>query len=858
MAKDYSVEVCRQLEAAFAEQQLHRPMRVGHYEAGTELSYLIQPVAPGPQAHVTLRVERFVGGGFAGQVYRVEILGITADGRAVEQAEGTGLKVGGFYAMKILIPPSGFSVLFRNAVYAVGFQGPFQLQVNPTAARAGALWQKFIRAAAQERFDDPLCVNDIHATFIDSVLGSCGELSDWVEGRTWRLEVDDRMDLLKRWRKQKTQDGDVRLGSPEYRGKYRFMTAFVELLHEMGAHEFARQYEWTTCKSQPNCLKRLETNADPEQGLIAVDFRAGLALLPFLPMSPGDFKLIAGGIKRGSLVQFDRGDLAKLECYLAAHPQTAERLPEANRMLSELKNCERLYRDSLPDVTHNHVRLLSDGGLWRTIFNSAVTGWRVRNLMDADKESVFRDSRLKTFLFFLLGLLPLLGRVLRKVWARADWRRHYGAILSSWDYLKRALGGRIYERLIGWHRAGRVSAERAMLIRRQPIRYLGHLPFSILPAGLHRFLTDGAVLKNNLYFLFVRPFKLYFNAPLREQWLRDMVQQGRKKNILSDEDAGTILSQLNEPYIQKYLVSLVVHLMTLPVTQVVSVAVAAYFYWTHPDMPQGERAAAVAGILVLFQVVPISPGSFCRGLYTTIVAIRDRNFKDYNIALFLSYFKYVGYLAFPIQMAYRYPALARFMASHWATDAVHIVPVFGERGALLERWVFCLCYNWPLTIRRRMVTISAHRTQQAARLWHVPIAAILAAAIFISAHWGYHVHAGAVPVEDNFWFVRPLFCLVFFVPFASGWAVTRWAGGLSRGKRILAAAGTGLAAAILYSLAAFGMERTWEMEAVQVFVPMVWRCFVMTLFAAVGALVTEMTLKDPDLTDSRISPQPSH
>jgi len=53
-------------------------------------------------------------------------------------------------------------------------------------------------------------------------------------------------------------------------------------------------------------------------------------------------------------------------------------------------------------------------------------------------------------------------------------------------------------------------------------------------------------------------------------------------------------------------------------------------------------------------------------------------------------------------MTYRYPALARFMAAHWATDAVHIVPVFGERGALLEHWVFCLFYNWPLTIRRKM------------------------------------------------------------------------------------------------------------------------------------------------------------
>ena len=37
-------------------------------------------------------------------------------------------------------------------------------------------------------------------------------------------------------------------------------------------------------------------------------------------MSPGDFKLILSGLLRGSLVQFDRGDLGKLRQYVAAHP----------------------------------------------------------------------------------------------------------------------------------------------------------------------------------------------------------------------------------------------------------------------------------------------------------------------------------------------------------------------------------------------------------------------------------------------------------------------------------------------------------------------------------------------------------
>ena len=192
-----SVEVYRQLEAEFHSTALHRPMRIERYEAGTELEYIVTSVADAKQAKVRLAIEKFVGGGFAGQVYRVRVLEIdSSDGLAGK------LQVDGVYAVKILIPPSGFSRLFRNALYWIGFQGPFQLQVNPAAARAGALWQKFIRQGAKIVYGSENAVVDIYATFVDQQLGSCGEVSEWVEGRTWRLEVDDHLDSLKRWFKE--------------------------------------------------------------------------------------------------------------------------------------------------------------------------------------------------------------------------------------------------------------------------------------------------------------------------------------------------------------------------------------------------------------------------------------------------------------------------------------------------------------------------------------------------------------------------------------------------------------------------------------------------------------------------------
>ena len=831
-ANIYDVATCRSLQERFHALNLHRPMRVGRYEAGSRLTYTMTGVSQPHRAEVTLEIEKFVGGGFAGQVYKVKVL-------EIHGAEGTfPLEAGGVYAVKIMIPPSGFSRFFRDLVYRIGFQGPFQLQVNPTAARSGALWQKLLRRGARIRFNSDAVVNDIHATFVDNTLGSCGEISDWVEGRTWRLEVDEWMDLLKMFKRGKLKEHE-HLGSPEYRAKKRFMADFVRLLHDMGAYEFARQYEWSTCKSQPNCLKRKDNDHDPETGLIAIDFRAGLALLPLLPMSPGDVKLICKGLARGSLVQFDRGDLEKLEKFILSHKEDfRDLLP----LLEELKASETVYRDSVPDITHNHVRLLYSRKLWSTILNSLRTGWSVRNKIDREHEQKLGKSTFLTLIFSLLGIIPFLGSFARKIWARPDWRRHYGSLLSRWSYFRRSLRGKCIEKAIAWNRAERMNSDKARRVAGSFPRYLLHLPLSLLPAGLHRFCTDWGYFKERLFFLFVRPIKLYFSAPLREQWLLDMLAQGKKKQMLTDKDAQIIHAQLKEPFIQKYLQSLAVHVCTLPVTQIVSITLSWIYVRTHPELSAAEAMAAVTAILVLFQVTPISPGSLVRGLYVVYMMIKDRSYKDYNIAVFLGFFKYIGYLAFPIQMTYKYPELARFMAGHWATEAVHIVPVFGEGGALLEHWVYGLFYNWPLTIRRRMRSRAQYRASLKPRYWHVVFYSLTAAALLTAIDLVFLKYIGIVPSLADTWSISLILTLFF------GAAVTLGCGGASLPRRIVSAVVWGVLTGILYTIAGVYVLHQGVFVPGDLLIDTGWHVFFFALFSTVAAVITELRLPDPQIS----------
>jgi hypothetical protein len=828
---DDAIKVYRQLEEKFQSLALHRTMQIERYEAGTQLEYSITGVAQATRARVRLVVEKFVGGGFAGQVYRVKVLEIDPEEGPIDH-----LKVGGTYAVKILIPPGGMSRLFRNALYWIGFQGPFQLQVNPAAARAGALWQKFIRRGAKIVFGEETAVVDIYATFIDEKLGSCGELSEWVEGRTWRLEVDDHLDSLKRWLKGKKVDSE-KLGSPEFRAKYEFMHKFVAHLHQMGAHEFARQYEWSTWKSQPNCLKRSGTEDEPATGLTAVDFRAGLALLPFLPMSPGDFKLILTGLLRGSLVQFDRGDLDQLKQYVAAHPGE---FADMEKMLAELETAETIYRNSIPDITHNHVRLLYCPRLWRTMLQSAVTGWKVRNLISEQCRPNLANNTLKTLLFAALGLIPMIGRFFRRIWGQPFWRTHYLNMLTSWDYFRKAARAKFIEKLIGWHRDGRLNNRKAVIMAEQIWRCIYHWPLSLLPAGLHKMLTDWQYARERLDFYLLRPVRLYFNNALREQWLRDMVAEGRQKNLLSAEDSAVILSQIKEPFIQKYLKSLAVHVCTLPVTQVVSLTIAVIYIATHPEMPRAQAYGIGIGIIALFQVVPISPGSLVRGLYVLYLVIRERNFKDYNIAVFLGFFKYIGYLAFPIQMTYRYPALARFMAGYWATEAVHIVPVFGESGALLEHKIFNLFYNWPLTLRYRMRKRAQLRAAMQPRYWHVALCALAVIGIFVLVDWLYLNPSGQLPDLKQIWGA------IVAVPLICGAAVTLGAGGAELKQRIIAAALCGVVSGFFSTIISAAIGTGNPIGIFEIAVTSVWRVFVLTILSVVGVLFTEINLPEPE------------
>ncbi len=197
----------------------------------------------------------------------------------------------------------------------------------------------------------------------------------------------------------------------------------------------------------------------------------------------------------------------------------------------------------------------------------------------------------------------------------------------------------------------------------------------------------------------IRPLRLLVNREQRTQWLLDEVSAAGRAGMLSAAEERRIREQINDPFIQLYLKCLAVHLCMLPTTNVVVIGGAWLYGWFH-HLTAGEITRLMVLWLAFFAVFPMSPGSFARGLFVLGVVLWRRRLHRFKVALVFSFWRYIGYLAFPVQMVSTFPALARFLGARWATQAVHGIPVLGQPGALLEHRVFDLFFNVPVTLGR--------------------------------------------------------------------------------------------------------------------------------------------------------------
>ena len=220
--------------------------------------------------------------------------------------------------------------------------------------------------------------------------------------------------------------------------------------------------------------------------------------------------------------------------------------------------------------------------------------------------------------------------------------------------------------------------------------------------------------------MFVKPVQLYFKPAVREKWLKDMVEEGRKNRMLSDEDAKGILAQIDEPYIQKYLKSLAVHMATLFLSETVFLTIAVVYILGHPEFGWAEATARAALIIGAFNLLPVSRAHSSRGIYVIGLCIKEKNIRDYRLALPVSFFKIIGYLAFPPPDGLPLPRAGPVHGRPLGDGRCPHRPIFGEKGAWLEHAVFDAFYNYPLSLGIRIKKRDELAAAKKPRWWAIP------------------------------------------------------------------------------------------------------------------------------------------
>ena len=121
-------------------------------------------------------------------------------------------------------------------------------------------------------------------------------------------------------------------------------------------------------------------------------------------------------------------------------------------------------------------------------------------------------------------------------------------------------------------------------------------------------------------------------------------------------------------------------------------------------------------------------------------------------------------------------------------------PIFGERGAWLEHFVFDAFYNYPLTVRRRIKQRADIQAHLKPRAWPAPLLALAGAGLLILWHLSYSKIFGRTAGFSGVWW------LAIWIPLLVGAFTALWAGGMRVRKRIFRGTLSGGAVGLLYGL----------------------------------------------------------
>jgi hypothetical protein len=635
-------------------------------------------------------IQAYAGSGFAGQVYRASPVG-----GVLRSTAGIGATQP--VAIKILKPKSRWKRVFRDLLYYCSYQTSYTPRLREPAVRSGLIWQELLRAAAKIEFGFASAVARPLGYYWDNEQTSYVEVHDWIEGRPVCYEADDEI-FLNRNR------GVGKPARTEMARKKRFMLAMVNLCNQIGAVGLARQYEWYTLVSQANVLSRAKPAGDGLE-FTGIDFRPGLAVPFFLPLSPVHLRMALNGIRRGVFVHFDEVDFERLDKFVADNSKAHASL---SRLCRQLKQDDQRYRSSSPDLWHAGFQRLSNPEIRGAIAHGLVQDWCKLDGVTSDTALRLQRNPLAFLLFYLLNLIPLVGGFFQRILGSARYRRHLKYLILDRVYFAEVFAASKSCDLLAWLDDARISESRLKTLARSNLFYfLNKVVLSWLPSRLHRLVSDGEVFRRYLFDLVVHPIRLLVKAEYRKVWLTDIIHWQHKRGIVTLSQMDELLEQVAEAHRQGFIRDLGFTIGLEIFSKLVYALLAAYGVSSGDFVP---FAITVLG--------PVPPSGFVRTGYVLFLLIWEfprmirqegnKLFLTRALGLLIAPWRVVGNFFAPFEMFVYCPDLSLLLADYYVSSMVGAIPVLGGRGQLLEYWAFQLVFNVPLSLRKQVLARWSH------------------------------------------------------------------------------------------------------------------------------------------------------
>lgn len=655
---------------------LHTPQRKMYFSGERVTGEVFAPDGSGLGKKAFV-IREYAGSGFAGQVYRARLEG-EITGRMHSEKDQ-------FVALKVLKPRNRWKRVFRDALFGVCFQTSYAARLREPAVRVGLLWQSLLYHGANLTYRAGEALIQPLGYFWDSGLASFVEVHPWITGRQARYAPDESL-------------AGVQGSTTEMTRQKLFMDFLVRLCAEAGAIGLGRQYAWDTMVSQANVLVRAAPRP-AESEFVGVDWRQGLAVPFFMPLSPGHLKIILRGLRRGEWVYFDAVDLPRLEAFsrrLRAGCSVCEDLS------AHILKQDEKYRSGLADLWRRGPAFFGDRTVRRAVELAAVEDWRrLGRVSPGMCERLMGNDRLRRW-FWYLGFLPVLGAGLQHWLGNENYRRHVGQYLFDGGYRRAVWKRQKVLNLVGWFEDGRMSETRLGKLAISNWRYtLEWLFLSWLPARVHILMTDREAQRVLLFSLMVHPVLLMFDQTYRQTWLVQTVQKQAEDGRVGESERMQALEQVSQVQVTGFGrdagFTVALEILAKPFyALLIAYGLTSGNFWPF--------ALAAFG--------PVPPSGLARFLYASIKLLwnlpgilRARDWKFFwalGLGLVVAPWRFLGNLFAPLELFSYAPQLSQILADSFVARLVHLVPVYGGRGLLLEYWAFRIVYSLPLALHHRI------------------------------------------------------------------------------------------------------------------------------------------------------------